>query len=91
MAKAGRGLTLSTTKAQDEYYLVKTNGSADRISVAEACRVYTQAKQRGELLWGRHAATKSKKKGTAKKKAAKKGEDRSTWREEMMREIGLTD
>ncbi len=87
LAKAGKGITLCASNAQDEYFLVRTNGSADKIPLQKACLLYQQAQLKGELLWGKHI----KKARAAKGKKRDPGACGSDWRNQMLRKLELSD
>lgn len=43
LAKVGKGKTLCASAAQDQYYVVHTNGKSHQISLQEAVRLYQEA------------------------------------------------
>ena len=58
LAKVKRGVELASSPAGDQYFLVSKKGS-EKIALEVACRLYLEAKSKGNLLWG---TTKRKKK-----------------------------
>ena len=85
LAKVKRGVTLSSSSAGDQYFLVKTNGSSDKIPLEKACKLYIAAKEKGDLLWGRS----STKKGSKKKATTTKSHTSSqAWRDELREKLG---
>lgn len=48
LAMVGKGETLCTTQAQDQYFVVDTSGAAHKVDLLEACRLYLSAKK---VVW----------------------------------------
>lgn len=50
LAKVKRGVELASSPAGDQYFLVTSKGS-EKIPLEVACRLYQEAKRKGQLLW----------------------------------------
>ena len=81
LARVKRGLTLSSSPAGDQHFLVKGNGSAEKIPLEKACKLYIAAKKKGDLLWNK-APTK---RGS---KSAESAEENQSWRDELREKLG---
>ena len=85
LAKVKRGETLSSSPGGDQYFLVKSNGSSEKISLEQACKLYIAAEKKGDLLWNGSPAKKGSKK---KAVTTQQPESSAAWRKELREKLG---
>ncbi len=85
LAKVKKGVTLSTSSAGDQHFLVNSNGSSEKIPLEVACKLYIAAEKKGDLLWTGSPASKGSKKAAA---AAAPPSGNAQWREELREKLG---
>jgi len=84
LARVGKGATLSSAGGGDQYYVVESDGSSNKVPLEKACKLYIDASEKGDLLWNR----------SPKKKRSKSPSSESSskaWRDELRQKLGYKD
>lgn len=86
LAKVGKGKTLCASAAQDQYFVVQTNGRSEQVSLAEAVKLYIRAsKNESNLVWKR----KFKRSPKSMETIASEEENAEQWADKLRRSLGM--
>jgi len=86
LAKVGKGKTLCASAAQDQYFIVQTNGRSKQVSVEKAVQLYLKASENEKnLVWKR----KFKRSPKSMETIAAEEENSEQWADKLRKSLGM--
>lgn len=86
LAKVGKGKTLCATAAQDQYFIVQTNGRSTQVPVEKAVQLYIKASEKeANLVWKR----KFKRSPKSMETIASEEENAEQWADKLRKSLGM--